>query len=151
MNFVHLAFYVATAAAAAFAQEGAAPPQSAPQTVIRAETRLVLVDAVVRDKRSEVVQGESEDMACVFPSSPPAPASAQEGPPPPQSAPQTVIRAETRLVLVDAVVRDKKNGKIAPDLAAKDFRVWEDGKERTITSFFAKESAFPEQIGRAHV
>ena len=88
MNFVHLAFYVATAAAAAFAQEGTAPPQSAPQTV---------------------------------------------------------IRAETRLVLVDAVVRDKKNGRIAPDLAAKDFRVWEDGKERTITSFFAKESAFPEQ------
>src|ERR1035437_4909533 len=94
MNFVHLAFYVATAAAAAFAQEGAAPPRSAPQTV---------------------------------------------------------IRAETRLVLVDAVVRDKKNGRIARDLAARDFRVWEDGKERAITSFSAEGDASPEQSQRQYL
>ena len=46
----------------------------------------------------------------------------------------TVIRSETRLVLVDAVAVDKK-GKFTRDLAQKDFRIWEDGKEQKITSF----------------
>jgi VWFA-related protein len=55
---------------------------------------------------------------------------------PAEGAPPTIIRAETRLVLVDAVVRDKK-GKLATDLGAKDFRLWEDGKERPITSVTA--------------
>jgi len=45
-----------------------------------------------------------------------------------------VIKAETRLVLVDAVVTDKK-GEYIRDLEAKDFRVWEDNKEQSITSF----------------
>ena len=45
-----------------------------------------------------------------------------------------VIRTETRLVLVDAVVTDKK-GNYIRDLTAKDFRVWEDKKEQTVTSF----------------
>jgi VWFA-related protein len=45
-----------------------------------------------------------------------------------------VIKAEARLVLVDAVVSDKK-GKYVHDLTAKDFRVWEDNKEQAITSF----------------
>src|SRR5208282_4852104 len=45
-----------------------------------------------------------------------------------------VIRAETRLVLVDTVVTDKK-GSYVTDLAQKDFKVWEDGKEQTVTSF----------------
>src|SRR5579885_1847421 len=45
-----------------------------------------------------------------------------------------VIRAETRLVLVDAVVTDKK-GNYIRDLSQKDFRVWEDNKEQTIKSF----------------
>src|SRR5208282_200629 len=45
-----------------------------------------------------------------------------------------VIRAETRLVLVDTVVTDKK-GNYIRDLAQKDFKVWEDGKEQTLTSF----------------
>jgi VWFA-related protein len=49
-----------------------------------------------------------------------------------QSAP--VIRAETRLVLVDTVVTDKK-GNYVRDLAMKDFRVWEDNKEQEIRSF----------------
>jgi VWFA-related protein len=51
---------------------------------------------------------------------------------PEQSTP--VIRAETRLVLVDTVVTDKK-GNYVPDLAMKDFRVWEDNKEQEIKSF----------------
>ena len=51
---------------------------------------------------------------------------------PAESAP--VIRTETRLVLVDTVVTDKK-GTCIRDLTANDFRVWEDGQEQTIKSF----------------
>ena len=50
-----------------------------------------------------------------------------------------VFRAETRLVLVDTVVTDKK-GNYIRDLAQKDFKVWEDGKEQPITSFSFEES-----------
>jgi VWFA-related protein len=50
-----------------------------------------------------------------------------------------VIRTETRLVLVDTVVTDKK-GNYVRDLAQKDFKVWEDGKEQAITSFSFEES-----------
>src|SRR5580658_8330273 len=50
-----------------------------------------------------------------------------------------VIRAETRLVLVDSVVTDKK-GEYVRDLTQKDFKVWEDGKEQAITSFSFEES-----------
>ena len=45
-----------------------------------------------------------------------------------------VIKAETRLVLVDTVVTDKK-GNYITDLAQKDFRVWEDDKEQPLKSF----------------
>ncbi len=45
-----------------------------------------------------------------------------------------VIKAETKLVLVDTVVADKK-GNYIPNLTAKDFRVWEDNKEQDIKSF----------------
>ena len=45
-----------------------------------------------------------------------------------------VIRTETKLVLVDAVVTDKK-GDYVHDLEAKDFKVWEDNKEQQIKSF----------------
>jgi VWFA-related protein len=51
-----------------------------------------------------------------------------------------VIRTETRLVLVDTVVTDKK-GDYIRDLAQKDFKVWEDGKEQSVTSFSFEESA----------
>src|SRR6202041_2771789 len=44
------------------------------------------------------------------------------------------IPAETKLVLVDTVVTDKK-GNYVRDLTAKDFKVWEDGKEQAIKSF----------------
>jgi VWFA-related protein len=50
-----------------------------------------------------------------------------------------VLRAETRLVLVDAVVTDKK-GNYLGDLVQKDFRVWEDGKEQSLSSFSFEES-----------
>jgi VWFA-related protein len=45
-----------------------------------------------------------------------------------------VIRTETRLVLVDTVVTDKK-GNYVRDLTQKDFHVWEDNKEQSIKSF----------------
>jgi len=48
-------------------------------------------------------------------------------------AQQTVIRTETRQVLVDAVVTDKK-GNYVSDLSASDFRVWEDDKEQAIVN-----------------
>jgi VWFA-related protein len=44
------------------------------------------------------------------------------------------IKSETRLVLVDTVVTDKK-GNYIRDLTAKDFKVWEDNKEQAVTSF----------------
>src|SRR5271170_3282187 len=44
------------------------------------------------------------------------------------------IKTESRLVLVDAVVTDKK-GKYLRDLKQDDFKVTEDGKEQAITSF----------------
>src|ERR1700761_6469893 len=55
----------------------------------------------------------------------------------------TVIRAETRLVLVDTVVTDKK-GNYIRDLTMKDFRVWEDNKEQQIKTFsFEADGASP--------
>jgi VWFA-related protein len=45
-----------------------------------------------------------------------------------------IIRTETKLVLVDAVVTDKK-GNYVRDLTAKDFRVWEDKTEQMVKSF----------------
>jgi VWFA-related protein len=53
-----------------------------------------------------------------------------------------VIRTETRLVLVDTVVTDKK-GNYIRDLGQKDFRVWEDGKEQSVTSFSYEENVGP--------
>src|SRR5580693_7852350 len=49
-----------------------------------------------------------------------------------ESAP--VIKTETKLVLVDAVVTDKK-GAYVRDLTVKDFKVSEDRKDQTIKSF----------------
>ena len=66
-------------------------------------------------------------------------AAATGGAPQNQAAPPaeqtgTVLKAEARLVLVDAVVTDKK-GAYVHDLTVKDFRVYEDNKEQKITSF----------------
>ena len=45
-----------------------------------------------------------------------------------------VIRTESRVVLVDAVVTDKK-GNYVHDLTQKDFKVYEDNKEQAVSSF----------------
>jgi VWFA-related protein len=60
-----------------------------------------------------------------------------------QQAPM-VIRAETRTVLVDAVVTDR-SGKSIHDLTAKDFHLWEDNKEQSIqnATFVADPAANP--------
>lgn len=57
---------------------------------------------------------------------------AQEQPAAPDSG--VLIRTETNLVLVDAIVTDKKGAYVA-DLKEKDFKVFEDGKEQPLKSF----------------
>ena len=63
--------------------------------------------------------------------------------------PQPVIRTETRVVLVDAVVTDKK-GKYVADLARKDFKVLEDGKEQTLKSFSFEADPSSPLAGQKH-
>src|SRR5712692_2501255 len=72
----------------------------------------------------------------------PAPSRGQEqpAPPPPQAAspaeqqPAVVIKKESKLVLVDSVVTDKK-GNYVRDLAQNDFKVFEDNKEQAVSTF----------------
>jgi VWFA-related protein len=61
-----------------------------------------------------------------------APAAAT--PPPAEQQPVAVIKKESRLVLVDAIVTDKK-GNYVHDLTQNDFKVFEDNKEQPIASF----------------
>ena len=53
-----------------------------------------------------------------------------------------MIRSESRLVLVDTVVTDKK-GNYVHDLTQKDFKVYEDNKEQPITTFSFETGATP--------
>src|SRR6267378_2749514 len=71
----------------------------------------------------------------------PAPSRAQDQPsPPPQAAspaeprPAVVIKKESKLVLVDSVVTDKK-GNYVRDLTQNDFKVFEDIKEKPVSSY----------------
>ncbi|HEX3741913.1 MAG TPA: VWA domain-containing protein [Terriglobales bacterium] len=59
---------------------------------------------------------------------------AQESPAPEQESPVTTLHANTRLVVLDVVVTDKKGAPIR-DLSQSDFMVLEDGKEQSISSF----------------
>lgn len=81
--------------------------------------------------------------ASMFAQSPPAPPAAavpaQNSAVPANAQDQPivgVIRSETRLVLVDTVVTDKK-GKYVRDLSQKDFKVFEDNKEQPVVNFSA--------------
>jgi VWFA-related protein len=68
---------------------------------------------------------------------------AQEMPQGPGGAPP-VIRTETREVLVDVVVTDKK-GQYLGDLEMKNFKVWEDNKEQQVKSFsFGADASQPD-------
>ena len=61
------------------------------------------------------------------------------------------IHAETRLVLVDTVVTDKK-GNYTRDLTIKDFKVWEDNKEQAIKSFSLEDdNASPEKAQKHYL
>jgi VWFA-related protein len=62
------------------------------------------------------------------------PAAATPAPATPEPQGQAVIRKESKLVLVDAVVTDKK-GAYVHDLTQNDFKVFEDNKEQQIASF----------------
>ena len=66
----------------------------------------------------------------------PAEASTSAAPAPPTASvpQQSVIKRESKLVLVDAVVTDKK-GDYVHDLTQKDFKVYEDNKEQRVTTF----------------
>jgi len=64
--------------------------------------------------------------------SPATPQTPQQNDTVPQS--NVVIRKESRLVLVDTVVTDKK-GEYVRDLKQSDFKVFEDNKEQAISSF----------------
>jgi len=79
----------------------------------------------------------------------PLPVCAQTPEPPKPEAQQQpvatspVIRTESRVVLVDAVVTDKK-GNYVHDLSQKDFKVYEDNKEQPVTSFsFGNDASGP--------
>jgi len=60
-----------------------------------------------------------------------------------------VIRTETRVVLVDAVAVDKKN-QFVRDLAQKDFRLWEDGKEQKIASVSLESAGMSPERSNKH-
>lgn len=61
------------------------------------------------------------------------------------------IQAETRLVVVDSVVTDKK-GNYVRDLTVKDFKVWEDNKEQPIKNFsFEEDSASPDKAEKRYL
>jgi len=66
------------------------------------------------------------------PPEPSKPAPANE--PVAATAPVPVIKTESRIVLVDAVVTDKK-GNYIRDVQQQEFKVYEDNKEQAITSF----------------
>src|SRR5260370_35847984 len=63
----------------------------------------------------------------------PAPPPAQAATPAEQQ-PAVVIKKESKLVLVDSVVTDKK-GKYIRDLTQNDFKVFEDNKEQQVSTF----------------
>jgi len=75
---------------------------------------------------------------CAFPAL--SRAQEQPAPPPPPAASSAdeqhvvVIKKESKLVLVDSVVTDKK-GNYVRDLTKNDFKVFEDNKEQPVTSF----------------
>src|SRR6266581_3668074 len=88
---------------------------------------------------------------CSFP--PPSRAQEQPAPPPAQAAtpaeqrPAVVIKKESKLVLVDSVVTDKK-GKYIRDLTQNDFKVFEDNKEQQVSTFSTGADAATQASGQ---
>jgi len=78
---------------------------------------------------------------------------AQAQQPKPDAVPDSgaVIRTETKVVLVDTVVTDKK-GNYVRNLTAKDFKVLEDNKEQTVKSFsFQSDPSAPGGAQRRYI
>ena len=74
---------------------------------------------------------------------------AEQGAAQPAVPTEAVIRTESRIVLVDTVVTDKK-GHYITDLKKEDFKVYEDNKQQDITSFsFGADPAAP-SAGQRH-
>jgi VWFA-related protein len=84
----------------------------------------------------------------------PTPSRAQQQPPPapPQAAvpadqtPVVVIKKESKLVLVDAVVMDKKRNYVR-DLTKDDFKLFEDNKEQPVSTFSAGTDSAATAVG----
>src|SRR5260370_5974583 len=79
----------------------------------------------------------------------------QPAPPPPQAAataeqqPVVVIKKESKLVLVDSVVTDKK-GNYIRDLTQNEFKVFEDNKEQAGSTFSSGAEAATQPNGQRH-
>src|SRR6266478_5780720 len=101
--------------------------------------------------RIQVAAWFAAGLACAIPSA--LRAQEQPAPPPPQAAqpaalqPGVMIKNESKLVLVDAVVTDKK-GKYVHDLSQADFKVFEDNKEQQVSSFSAGVDAATQANGQ---
>src|SRR5882672_7902751 len=101
--------------------------------------------------RIQVAAWFAAGLACAIPSA--LRAQEQPAPPPPQAAqpaalqPGVMIKKESKLVLVDAVVTDKK-GKYVHDLSQADFKVFEDNKEQQVSSFSAGVDAATQANGQ---
>jgi VWFA-related protein len=61
-----------------------------------------------------------------------------------------IIRSDTRLVLVDTVVTDKK-GAYVHDLTQKDFEVYEDNKKQNVTTFSVESGAAGENARKHYL
>src|ERR1700722_12038577 len=78
------------------------------------------------------------------------PAPAQEPAPTEPADSHMIIRSDTRLVLVDTVVTDKK-GNYVHDLTQKDFEVYEDNKKQNVTSFSVESGAAAENARKHYL
>src|SRR5689334_6867885 len=105
-------------------------------------TGVSLVFAASCPAQEPAAPQKPEDQAAPAPAAP-APAAQQ-----PVTVSQT-IKKESRLVLVDTVVTDKK-GNYIHDLTLSDFKVYEDNKEQPITSFSTGANSAGPQNNQKH-
>jgi VWFA-related protein len=80
---------------------------------------------------------------------PAAPAGGQNPSPPAGENPPVVIKTETNLVLVDVIATNKK-GDYVKDLERKEFHVYEDDVEQTISTFSHEADIQPNAPGHEH-
>src|SRR5258708_5824671 len=102
--------------------------------------------------RHAAAQTPQEQQAPPPPAAPapdtPASAAPAATPADAQTSP-VVIKKESRLVLVDAVVTDKK-GNYVRDLTDKDFKIYEDNKEQPVASFSSGADISVQAKGQKH-